>query len=298
MHHDRDWSQYNRQLIHRGKIFFWVSKEVLQQQPLKQKKNGHPLVYTDALIQAMCYLRFKYHLSLRETEGYFCSLMEFLQELKKVPCYTQICRRMKALKLPKELLSRKGVTDVVLDTTGLKVYGEGEWRAEKYGGRKSWRKLHLALDPRSGKLVLAEITEEHKHDTTHMEKALQRTNRRKGKVLIDGIADSQKCYELAHRYGKSLLTPPKKGSIFRREESLRERNEALGVIRALGGDRVARSIWSKLVGYNRRVIIESMISRWKRLYGGDLRSRSEIRQGVEVKIKARMINEMIERKAA
>jgi hypothetical protein len=204
---------------------------------------------------------------------------------------------MKILKLPRELLSKKGVTDIVLDTTGLKVYGEGEWRAEKYGGKKSWIKLHLALDPRSGKLVLAEMTTEYKHDTTYLEKALQRTNRRRGKVLIDGIADSRRCYELAEKYGKDLITPSKKGAVFRKEEVFRKRNEALSTIRGLGGDPVARSIWSKLVGYNRRVIIESMMSRWKRLYGGSLKSRCETRQSIEVQIKAQMINEMIEGKA-
>lgn len=298
MHHDRDWSKYNRELVNRGNIFFWVNPKVFSLKAKNHKKNGHPFVYADELIKTMCYIRFKYHLSLRETEGYFRSLTRLFQGQEKIPSYTQICRRMKTLKLPKELLSKRGVTDIVLDTTGLKVYGEGEWRAEKYGGRKSWRKLHLAMDPRSGKLVLAEMTGEHKHDTTYLEKALQRTNCRRGTVLIDGIADSRRCYELAKSYGKNLITPPKKGAVFRGEESLKGRNEALSIIRGLGGDIVARSIWSKLVGYNRRVIIESMMSRWKRLYGGSLKSRCETRQGIEVQIKAQMINEMIKGQAA
>ena len=205
---------------------------------------------------------------------------------------------MKKLSLPEELLSKRKITDLVLDTTGLKTYGEGEWRAEKYGGKKKWKKLHLALDLESGKLIIAEISEEKKHDTAYLEKALQKTNRRRGKVLIDGIADSQRCYEMAQRYNKKLITPPKKGAVLREEKGYEERNEAVRIIRGLGGDKLAQSIWGKLVGYNERVLAESMMSRWKRLYGANMRSRCEKRQEVEVKIKAMMINEMIDAKAA
>jgi Transposase DDE domain len=108
----------------------------------KKKKNGHPFVYGDELIKAMSYIRFKYHLSLREIKGFFRSFIERIKSLSQVPRYTQICRRMKTLRLPTELLKKNNVTDVVLDTIGLKVYGESEWRAEKYGGKKAWKKLH------------------------------------------------------------------------------------------------------------------------------------------------------------
>lgn len=201
---------------------------------------------------------------------------------------------MKTLSLPSALLQRKSVTDIVLDTTGLKVYGAGEWRVKKYGGKRGWRKLHLALEPKSGKLVLAEITGEHTHDTQFLEKALRRTNRRKGHVLFDGIADSHRCYEMAQRYNKRLLTPPKKGAVLRQEKGYEERNDAIKIIHGLGGDRKAKSIWGKLIGYNRRVIIESMVSRWKRLFGASLKSHCEKRRRVEVQLKAWMINTMIE----
>lgn len=86
-----------------------------------------------------------------------------MKTLGQVPCYTQLCRRMRTLSLSEELLNK--VADIVLDTTGLKIHGEGEWRAKKYGGKKSWRKLHLALDPKSRKLVLAEV----KHQLAYLE---------------------------------------------------------------------------------------------------------------------------------
>jgi len=298
-HHKRDWHKYNKQLVNRGKIHFWVRPKVFKNWTAKKKKkNGHPFVYGNEIIKAMCYIRFKFHLSLRETEGFFLSVIAMMKNSRKVPCYTQLCRRMKGLSLPKELLDKREVTDIVLDTTGLKAYGEGEWLAEKYGGKKSWRKLHLVLDLESGKLILAEVTSEHVHDTTYLEKALKSSNRRKGKVLIDGIADSKKCYEIAGKYNKHLLTPPKRGAVLRKEKGYEKRNEAVKIVRGLGGDLLAKSIWGKLVGYNQRVVAESMMSRWKRLYGGSLRSHSEERKKVEVTLKAMMINEMIDAKAA
>jgi len=293
----RDWSEYNKELIHRGKINFWIPSN-LDWKVLHHKKNGHPFVYADEAIKAMLYIRFKYHLSLRELEGFFISLMEISQKSEKVPCYTQVCRRMKSLSLPQKLLEKRGVTDIVLDTTGLKVYGAGQWRAKRYRGKARWSKLHLAIDLKTGKLILAEATDEHKHDTTYLEKALEKSNQKKGKVLLDGVGDSQRCYELAQRHYKELITPPKQGAILRQEKCYRRRNEAVQAIRGLGGDRLARSIWGKLVGYNRRVEIESLIARWKRLYGGELKSRTEERIGKEVKIKAMMINAMIDKQTA
>lgn len=154
------------------------------------------------------------------------------------------------------------------------------------------------MDAKTGKLIFTEITDEHVHDTAYLEKVLKRANRRKGKVLFDGIADSIKCYRLAEKYNKRLLTPPQKGAVLRREEELLKRNDAVRIIRGLGNDQTAKSIWGKLVGYNRRVVIESMISRWKRLYGGNLTSRCHERKKKEVQLKAMMINTMIGTQAA
>ncbi len=299
MNQKRNWAQYNKRLVNRGKIHFWVSPRALQQwHARKCKKNGHPYVYSNELIQAVSYLRFKFKISLREAEGLLSSFVVAMRKQLRVPCYTQVCRRMKTLSLPLELLAKHNVTDIVLDTTGLKVYGEGEWRAEKYGGKKRWKKLHLAMDAKTGKLVFAEVTDDHVHDTACLEKALRKANRRKGKILIDGIADSRRCYRLAGKYNKQLLTPPKKGAVLRKEEELARRNEAVRAIRGLGGDQIAKALWGKLVGYNRRVVIESMMSRWKRLYGGELKSRCAERKKNEVQLKAMMINAMIDGQAA
>lgn len=116
MGHERDWKQYNKQLVNRGKINFWVRKKTLKKwRPIKRKKNGHPFRKT------MSFIRFKFRISLRETEGFFQSLIAHTKCLCKIPCYTEVCRRMKTLSLPAKLLEKKNVNDIALDTTGLKV---------------------------------------------------------------------------------------------------------------------------------------------------------------------------------
>lgn len=296
MHHKRDWSKYNRTLVNRGNINLWVTPQALDNWAAKkEKKNGHPFIYGDELIKAMCFIRFKFHLSLRETEGFFLSLMENMNMTFKAPCYTQLCRRMKKLSLPKHLLSRRQVTDVVIDTTGLKVYGSGEWRGHRYGGaKKRWKKLHLAMEPKNGKLVFSKMTDEYIHDTQYIKEILQRANRRPGRVLFDGIADSKRCYETAQKYNKQLLTPPKKGAVFRGEKVFADRNDAIKIIQALGGDKIAKSLWGRLIGYSRRVIVESMMSRWKRLFGDRLKSICDQRREIEIHLKSIMINKMID----
>tara|TARA_R110002111_G_C5952622_1_gene368678 strand:- start:56 stop:673 length:618 start_codon:yes stop_codon:yes gene_type:complete len=205
---------------------------------------------------------------------------------------------MRILIVEKSFRKRADITDIILDTTGLKVFGAGEWKHKKYGGRRRWKKLHLAMDANTGEIILAEISDEHVHDTTYVEKALQQGNRRKGKLLIDGIGDSKKMYELADSYNKELMTPPRNGGVIRKEKALAKRNEAIQIIKGLGGDKLARSIWSKLTGYNKRVEVESLMARWKSLYGGGLKSREEDSQRVEVCLKAKMINKMIRAQAA
>ena len=230
MGHKRDWKQYNQQLVNRGKINLWIKPKVLEQwKPAQVKKNGHPFRYGDELIKTMSFLRFKFRLSLRETEGFFRSFVEATGSAARTPCYTQVCRRMKILQLPSELLRKNDIIDIALDTTGLKVYGEGEWRAKKYGGKSGWKKLHLAMDPESGQLIIAEITDEHVHDTAYLEDALKVAGKRRGQVLIDGIADSGKCYRLARKYNKILCTPPKQGVVLRREDGYEKRNDAIRV---------------------------------------------------------------------
>jgi len=212
-----------------------------------------------------------------------------------VPCYTQICKRSKKISLPKHLLEGKTIKHVVIDTTGLKVYGEDEWKVRKHGAdkRRQWRKLHLAVDEETQEVVFADITTEHVHDTTFMPEILKK---RKGlrRILMDGVADSSTLYKLCWDNGIDLLTPPQKNARKRKEPWLEKRNDRLLEILGLGGDKAAKSLWAKLTGYSKRVTVESAIARWKKLFGHNLVGRTEETQRLEISLKSLIMNKMKE----
>jgi hypothetical protein len=197
---------------------------------------------------------------------------------------------MKKLQIPPYILSKRGITDIVFDTTGVRVYSSGEWKKEKYGARRRWKKIHLGINLDTKEIIFAKATNEHTHDLTHIQDVLNRRNRRKGKLLIDGIADTHSPYDLAASYQKELLTPPRKGaSPFTGSKS---RQNHVNLIRVLGGDDVARAIWAKLTGYNERAYVEGTFSRWKRVLGEDLSSRSDGDIDSEVYVKSLILNKM------
>ena len=205
-------------MINRGNINFWISEDLVDMWRAKKcKQVGRPFYYSDLLIEAICILRFQFNFLLRQTEGFFRSLVKMMGWAVPIPSYTQICRRMRRLKIP-HLKSRRGVTDIMLDATGLKVFGAGEWRKKKYGGKRGWKKLHLAMDANTGEIILAEITDQYTHDTTYVKAALKRANTLPGKLLIDGAADTLKMYALSDEYNKQLMTPPRNGGVIRKEK--------------------------------------------------------------------------------
>lgn len=294
-HKKRDWSKYNKTLVNRGSLTLWLSPEAMKSWKAKKVsgKSGRPFQYSDSAILTASTIRYVFNLGLRACEGFLRSIFQLLNSSLKVPSYTQICRRSKKLSLPRHLLEGKIVKHIVVDATGLKVYGEGEWKVKKHGAskRRQWRKLHLAVDEQTQEVVFADMTTEHVHDTAFVPEIL---DRRKGvkRVVMDGAADSSKLYKLCWEKGIDLLTPPQKNARKRPEPWLVQRNSRLLEILGLGGDKIARSLWGKLTGYSKRATVESAIARWKKLFGQHLKGRTEETQHIEIQIKSMILNKM------
>ena len=159
----RNWNDYNKSLIQRGSITLWFSEDAIKKwtAPKEIGKKGRPKLYSDDAILTALIIRSVFHLPLRALQGFLTSLVVILSVGLPIPSYTQICRR--AMLLGKELkkLSRKNVTNIVIDSTGLKVYGEGEWKVRQHGysKRRTWRKLHLAVCPDSNEIIFEVLTE-------------------------------------------------------------------------------------------------------------------------------------------
>lgn len=286
-----NWSKYNKSLINRGNINFWFSKESLKKwRAPRCKKAGRPFKFSDDFIECLIILRYVFHLPLRQLQGFSVSLLQMQKRGIPVPHYSCICKRAKGKGVPNSIKGKK-ITDVVFDTSGMRIYEAGEWKKEKYGGHRKWRKLHVAIDLATKEIVYSKLTSASTHDLHHIDDVIKTLNRKKGKVLIDGIADQYELYKKCEEHNKELLTPPRKGA--NGNKGSEQRKASIRVIKALGGDLEARAIWSKLTGYNQRAQIEGIFSKWKRILGETLRSKLESTTANEIYVKSLIMNKML-----
>lgn len=159
-----NWKSYNSGLVRRGSLTLWISDDVARTWHHEgDRMRGGQRVYSDSCILTLLSLRAVFHLALRQTQGFAQSIMDLLGIGLKVPSYTQICRRQGGLKVPlriSERLKKGGSMYVVVDSSGLKVYGEGEWKVRQHGAgkRRTWRKIHLAVDEKTGEIVAEVLT--------------------------------------------------------------------------------------------------------------------------------------------
>jgi hypothetical protein len=294
----RNWSQYNKSLIERGSLTVWFSNDVIDTWLAEKRtgKKGHPPLYSDDAILTALMIRSVFHLPLRALEGFLTSLVMFIGLLLPIPSYTQVCRRAKALGQEIARLSNRRVTDLVIDSTGLKVYGEGEWKVRQHGSskRRTWRKLHLAICPDSHEIVFELLTENSKTDCEVYLDFIEAAPYTLERSYGDGAYDTENCYKANARNRSSPIIPPQRNAIFHSNAPphWKARNDAYLEILGLGGDEEARKVWKRLKGYHRRSLAETAMFRFKQLFGNNLRSREFARQKAEVYAKCKALNLM------
>ncbi len=156
-----------------------------------------------------------------------------------------------------------GITDLVIDSTGLKVFGEGEWKVRKHGAekRRVWRKLHLAVDPVTHDIVAAEVSLENVHDAEVLPTLLNPLRRKLGHVYADGAYDSKASHQLISHKGAAASIPPRKNAGL--WEKGHPRNEAVLVMRKEG-----LVHWEKISGYHRRSLVETAMYRFSSCWRG------------------------------
>jgi IS5 family transposase len=289
----RNWREYNQALVRRGSLTVWADQEALDawnhQGP---PRWGAKFVYSDTAIQCLLTIRAVFHLPLRATQGMARSIFGLMGLDLDVPHYSTLSRRAADLAVD---LSRKsrGPLHLVLDSTGLKVYGEGEWKVRKHGysKRRTWRKLHLAIDAESHEVQAVAVTEAGVDDAEAVDRLLEPIDREVASAAADGAYDKRKVYRvLEPRTGRILIPPRKNARIWRHGNSAGPplaRDENLRHIR-----RVGRTAWKREVGYHVRSLAETGVFRMKALFGGHLASRGAERQVTEGAIRGRAMNIM------
>lgn len=288
----RNWRQYNANLIQRGSLSFFCHPSIIREIKKIRKKSlkvGRP-PYPNQLILILMMLKISYGLSYRSCQGMAMSL--FLPHRIRVPSYSTICRGIRRLAAILPRLSKRRPRTCLIDASGFKISGEGEWKTKIHGPsyRRSWLKVHLVVDSATNEIVDLIVTPSSEADVTVGIKLLKRLATSVERLLADGAFDGFDFRRLAYEQGIEAVIPPPSHAKLKQKPYLNARNEAISIIHGLGGDDLARQLWSKLTGYCHRVKAESAFSRLKRLFGGSVFSRDTGAQIVEIWLKALLSN--------
>jgi IS5 family transposase len=291
----RNWKQYNSYLVNRGGLTIWVSQDVIKiwRNHSGSRRRGKPRVYSDAAILCLATLGEVYNLPLRQTEGLMASIIELLQVELAVPDYSTLCRRRRRLGvcLPKRKTDQP--LHLVVDATGVKVYGEGEWKVRQHGytKRRTWRKLHIGVNEASREIVAAVVATNNFTDGQVLPDLLEQIDEKIEQVSGDGSYDKRNCYEAIRERKARAAIPPQKGArIWRHGNSKAERlarDENLRRIRQVG-----RRQWKQESGYHRRSLAETTMMRLKTIFGERVRGRRFEAQASQMIVRCAALNMM------
>jgi len=291
----RNWGEYNRALKNRYNITLWFNNEVRAAWFAEATgERGSPKVYSELAIQCCLTIRVLLHLPLRGCQGFLRSLTALLgKPALRVPDYTTLSRRGKGLKVVLAVLPKNEDVHLVVDSTGLKLYGEGEWKVRLHGKskRRTWRKLHIGVDEATGDILVSALTTADVSDGEVLPEMLDEVDAPVTKVSGDGAYDQKKDYAAIAKLGAEALIPPRRGAhIWQHGNSSApplERDETLRRIRRIG-----RRCWKLESGYSRRCLAETAVSRYKRLFGDRLHARDFENQTTEAFLALRALNIM------
>lgn len=293
----RNWSEYNRSLVKRGSLTIWVDEDAVKSwlEQERSGKRGAPRLYSDAAIRTILILRTVYHLPLRAAQGFAQSIFDLMGIELPIPDYTTTWRRSENLEMPELKRKKDEALHLVIDSSGLKVFGEGEWKVRQHGysKRRTWRKLHIGVDESTGEIVTAVITSNNVSDGEVIEDLLNQVEGQIGQVSADGAYDHRDCYNSIRNRGATAAIPPRSGArIWQHGNSKGEglsRDENLRRCRQVG-----RAKWKEEIGYHRRSKAENAFFRYKTIIGSRLRSKKFANQATETFIGCLILNKMTE----
>ena len=291
----RNWKHYNAALVQRGSLTLWVSDDVITawRDTEKTGKPGHPRTYSDTAVLCMATLKEVYHLPLRATIGLTISTMQLLGLDLPIMSYSQLSRRCATLEVSLPRRQKNEPLHIVVDSTGVKVFGEGEWKVRQHGytKRRTWRKLHLGADETTGEIVAAVVTTNNVADSQVLEDLLEQVEDKVEQVSGDGSDDKRNCYEaIRKRKAKAAIPPRRDAKIWQHGNTKQERlirDENLRRIRQVG-----RRQWKQEVSYHRRSLAETQMLRVKTIFGDQVSARQFAGQATQVLVRCAALNTM------
>jgi IS5 family transposase len=285
----RNWRDYNKALVHRGSLTIWIDTAATDTWLDRDvpARRGRRRTYTDSAILCALLLREAYHLPLRSTQGLVSSVLRLMQVELPVPHYSTLCRRARRLELA--LAAPQKIRHLVIDSSGLKVYGEGEWKVRTHGAdkRRTWRKLHIAMDASTHQLTSALITDKELLDRNALPELLEQCEAEIEFVCADGAYDFEQCYRAIRNREARPLIPPRSDAVVRGKSPFEQRDENLRQIRWKG-----RKGWKRESTYHQRSLVETAFFRLKTIFSDRLRSRTMRTQVAEANLRCLAMNRM------
>ena len=284
-----NWSSYTASLRNRGSLLIWLDKDMSWLAP-HDGSPGRPAVFADAAIQFCLTIKVLFKLPLRQTTGMVASLLKMAGLDWAVPDYTTLCRRQKTLAVQIPYRRADGPLNLLVDSTGIKFLGDGEWQARKHGvqGRRQWRKVHLAMDTATSDIRAVEFTSSSDGDSPVLPELLNQIPEDEdiGTVTADGAYDTRRCHTaIIDRQATAIIPIRKNGRPWKEDcPAAIARNETLRATRHYG-----RAFWKRWTGYHVRSRIEAKM-RCLKAFGERIAARDPDRQTAEIQIRIALMN--------
>src|SRR5690349_20398787 len=291
-----NWSAYEAGLCQRGSLTIWFTDEaVAAWRAAPRTTPGGQARYSDLAIETSLILRTVFHQPLRQTEGLVDSLLELMGLDLPVPDHSTLSRRARTLVVGPHARAPCGTEHLLVDSTGVKLSGPGEWLVEKHGTqrRRAWRKLHLAVDAKTGTIVASTLTSKEVDDAAELGPLLDQVDEPLAAVIADGAYDQDRVYDdvAGHSTEAAVVVPPRSTAVLSpsADTDPTQRDRHIQAIAEQG-----RMGWQKTSGYNVRAVAEGAMSRYKRIIGDTLRSHGQPSQEVETRIAVTVLNRMFD----
>ena len=285
-----NWKDYNAALKKRGSLLLWIDKDMVWSTQSLSGKRGRSDQFSDAAIQFCLMVKNLFGLPLRQTIGMVSSLLKLSELDWPTPDYSTLCRRQQDLQVCISYRPNPNGLHLLVDSTGIKMLGEGEWKTQKHGAeyRRQWRKVHLAMDAQTFEIRAIEVTSNRLGDAQMLPELLKQIpeNEQINAVSGDGAYDTKGCHAAIAERGADAIIPVRKNARLWKENTkgAKARNDAFRATQRLG-----KSIWKKWADYHRRSLVETKMRCFK-LLGERVSARKFESQVAELQIRAALLN--------
>lgn len=286
-----NWPAYNNALRQRGSLTVWLDESAIAAwtENAPPEGRGRPLHYTDMAITTVLMMKRVFNLPLRALQGFVDSLFKLMALPLRCPDYSLVSKRAKSVSISIKTPARGEISHLVIDSTGLKVFGEGEWKVRQHRAdrRRVWRKLHLAADSATHEIICADLSLSGTTDAQALPGLVNQTHRKIREAFADGAYDTHYSHDALLRKKIRPLISPRSGAQYW-PDKYRERNHAVANQHLSGSN----DVWKKKVGYHRRSVAETAMFRIKTLLGGHLSLRDYDVQVGEAMAMVKALNRM------